>query len=169
LSQFIAQPPSRSYAPKFYETPNPLTLEDIEQRLSSRAYSNAEAFDKDLWQVFQAAKAWLTPQRNLDGYGDLLALQRLYQELTKGDGSDDAQSRPFAKATAATGKDQSSKTKDYFDSLQFKGELLKVGDWVHLPNHANPSKPIVGQIFTFSKRKACVLVCLTMLKSNGPI
>ena len=33
------------------------------------------------------------------------------------------------------------------EEVNYKGWKLKLGDWVHLSNPDDPSKPIVGQVF----------------------
>lgn len=40
-----------------------------------------------------------------------------------------------------------NREKVVYDRVHFKGQTYRVGDWVHLFNPSDPSKPIVGQIF----------------------
>jgi chromatin structure-remodeling complex subunit RSC1/2 len=44
---------------------------------------------------------------------------------------------------------QAPPTRDrtFVEEVNYKGWNLKVGDWVHLSNPDDPSKPIVGQVF----------------------
>jgi hypothetical protein len=103
-----------------------------------------------------------------------LPSQRLYHELTKrrsafdsidsGFGADD-KSRATSRPT--------TKDKIFLDGIRFKGEFLKtgallrffpllvlsphpdsllLGDWIHLLNPDDPSKPVIGQIWKTYKR-----------------
>jgi chromatin structure-remodeling complex subunit RSC1/2 len=49
---------------------------------------------------------------------------------------------------------RSSEEKIYYDSINFKGEELSAGDFVHLYNPSNPKLPIIAQIFSCYKKAA---------------
>lgn len=40
-----------------------------------------------------------------------------------------------------------SKDRTFMDEVHYKGWTLKLGDWVHLSNPDDPSRPIVAQVF----------------------
>ena len=40
-----------------------------------------------------------------------------------------------------------SRDRDFVDQISYKGSLYRIGDYVHLANPDDTSKPIVGQIY----------------------
>lgn len=105
-------------------------------------------------------------------FGDVLGAQRLYQELTKGAGLPSASVfSPSALASVQFGPGQlpskmqqteegeafwsvtlpsnrlSVSRKTYLENIQYKGEALEPGSFVHLYNPTAPKLPIIGQIF----------------------
>lgn len=136
----------------------------------------------DMLQLFENARRSFP----LGGkeYGEMLILQRLYQQLTRShpspsetngeasaasastvaaaaegaDASRNFSSMPFGPGQATAGVDGelttriSSKKKTFYEYLSFKGKTFRVGDWVHLMNPSDPSRPIVAHIFKVCKR-----------------
>ena len=50
-------------------------------------------------------------------------------------------------ATAITYHAPPTRDRTFVEEVNYKGWKLKLGDWVHLSNPDDPSKPIVGQVF----------------------
>jgi len=153
LCETLLRPPSAAFAPSFYQVlHDPLTLEVVESRLMSSQYRSAEAFDKDLNQIFANAKRWIDPVKQELIYGDVLTLQRIYHDATKGDG------------TQSDGRSDESKSasreRTPLESIHFKGQNLQVGDWVHVFNPSKPAKCTIGQIWKIFRKKEWE-ICLT--------
>ena len=49
--------------------------------------------------------------------------------------------------TAITHRAPPTRDRTFVEEVNYKGWKLKLGDWVHLSNPDDPSKPIVGQVF----------------------
>ena len=49
--------------------------------------------------------------------------------------------------TAITHRAPLTRDRTFVEEVNYKGWKLKLGDWVHLSNPDDPSKPIVGQVF----------------------
>ncbi|BGP37534.1 hypothetical protein JCM10450v2_001438 [Rhodotorula kratochvilovae] len=181
--------PDRAARPDYYQlVERPLSLNGIEANVNAGMYASPEAFDHDLHHLFSIAKLFIRPDSPGTVYSDLLVLQRLYQELTKqvspavrsaviddaaalssvGGGPGNVQ---HAKGDeSAIGADLKSRattrptTKDkvFLDGINFKGQVLKTGDWVHLLNPDNPGKPIIAQIWKTYKRPESAQRCLSV-------
>ncbi|GAA5949966.1 hypothetical protein JCM10213_004270 [Rhodosporidiobolus nylandii] len=174
--------------PDYYEAvTNPVSLDSIEEKIKSGAYPTPEAFDRDLHHLFEIMKIFIRPESGGTLYSDLMVLQRLYQELTKrrsalersshiddaaalssvggGPGNvkreDEPGSATDLKSRATTRP--TTKDKIFLDGINFKGDVLRTGDWVHLLNPDNPAKPIIAQIWKTYKRpdspQRCLSVC----------
>ena len=49
--------------------------------------------------------------------------------------------------TVITHQAPPTRDRTFVEEVNYKGWKLKIGDWVHLSNPDDPSKPIVGQVF----------------------
>ncbi|SCV72636.1 BQ2448_4173 [Microbotryum intermedium] len=174
-----------SERPEYYDqVDDPVALDTIEARVHARAYESPEMFDRDLFRLFENAKRFTRPGEANSEYADLVVLQRVYQELTKRvssltprpqnltlpalssvklgpgncEGKDPVDGEPKTAQTRISMKD-----KIFLDHINFKGQVLRVGDWCHLLNPENPAKPIIAQIFKVYKRmdspQRCLSVC----------
>ncbi|SCZ92634.1 BZ3500_MvSof-1268-A1-R1_Chr5-2g08052 [Microbotryum saponariae] len=174
-----------SERPEYYDqVDDPVALDTIEARVHARAYESPEMFDRDLFRLFENAKLFTHPGESNSEYADLVVLQRVYQELTKRvssltprpqnltvpalssvklgpgncEGKDPVDGEPKTAQTRISMKD-----KIFLDHINFKGQVLRVGDWCHLLNPENPAKPIIAQIFKVYKRmdspQRCLSVC----------
>lgn len=84
-------------------------------------------------------------------YGDVLTLQRIYHDATRLDG---ITAQEQTDSTLARNNNDADLV--LLKSVNFKGEVYKIGDWIHLYNENKPTKCIPGQIFKLYKRKECV-------------
>lgn len=156
----------------------PTSLQAITHRIVHCEYAQPALFEQDMLQLFSNARTWYgigTP-----GYKEMVTLQRLYQQLTPSkasmyDGanakhvkarSNDidlvdqrrARTNPadfFASSTYGPGNEPHTLHEPYklLDAAWFKGRMYRIGDWVHLMNPVDPSRPIVAQIFRVYKRR----------------
>ncbi|GAA6041769.1 hypothetical protein JCM8097_008324 [Rhodosporidiobolus ruineniae] len=165
--------------PDYYQSvPNPVSLNSIEGKVKDGSYASTEEFDRELHHLFESNKLVTRPETPGPAYSDLLVLQRLYQELTKrrspleraanadstalilgstsgGVGEGDLKSRATTRPT--------TKDKIFLDGINYKGDVLRTGDWVHIFNPDYPAKPVIAQIWKVYKRpdspQRCVTVC----------
>lgn len=145
-----------------------LNLDLVEAQLKSHAYSSMEAFDRHLYQLFlRAERAYQTDPDRLAG---IYVLKRLYQELTQGNGTQTLKdsfpvgtAKKLASVTMGPGNRSHlprndepvklrAKDKILLEGIHLKGDYLRIGDWVHLFNPDDPSRPIIGQIFNTYRR-----------------
>ncbi|KAH8834074.1 hypothetical protein DL96DRAFT_1703706 [Flagelloscypha sp. PMI_526] len=135
-----------------------MNIHIIEKRLFGplSGYASSEWFDQDFTLLFDIAR---NHYRDSPHFGHVLSLQRFYNSVTsptpyQNDSQfQTASARHFAHLLGGPGKAipnppilrHPSTSKDF---LCFKGSCLRVGDWVHLANPNNPSKPIIGLIFS---------------------
>lgn len=164
-----AVPPSPIIsATTLFEDLPALTLESIEDRVKAGTLSSLVSFDQELHQCFK--KAERTYATDLQRLGAVYMLRRLYQELTKGDGSVALEDtipvgscRKLSTVTMGPGNKYAlpknddqlklrAKDKIILDGIRYKSDVFKTGDWVHLSNPDNPARPIVGQVFHTYKR-----------------
>ncbi|PWN27824.1 hypothetical protein BDZ90DRAFT_232211 [Jaminaea rosea] len=155
----------------------PTFMADVEARISRQEYSDSRAFEVDLCQVFTTFRRG--HPLGTQEHGDICILQRLYQRMTRtlprSQTSDLAyvqnnlntrdsvfyySSVHFGPGHAQRGQQGTELTtrpvikgKIYYTHAFHKGIILKVGDWVHLMNPADPTKPTLAQVFKISKRE----------------
>ncbi|WFD19109.1 hypothetical protein MCAP1_001330 [Malassezia caprae] len=182
LSDPLEECPDRADNPEYYEQiARPTSLQAITHRIVHCEYALPALFEQDMLQLFSNACQWyglgtegygemttlqrlyneLTPSRGrlVDGSGT---------RHSKGRPSDiDLVSSQHAKAKAKAlqkfasspygpGNEPPRPVKQPkilpMDAAAFKGRNYHVGDWVHIMNPVDPSRPIVGQIFRLYKR-----------------
>ncbi|KAJ9475499.1 Chromatin structure-remodeling complex subunit RSC2 [Pseudozyma hubeiensis] len=178
LAELLEECPDPEVDPDFYEkVEKPTSLSAISQRIQEGEYLKATDFEMDMLQLFENARR-LHPI-GTQMYGDAVVLQRLYHELTRADPSKQEPITAEAVLAAAARADAtrhfssiphgplyasagshgdlttriSSKSKTYYEHLNLKGKAFRVGDWIHLINPSDPTKPIVAQIFKVLRRE----------------
>jgi chromatin structure-remodeling complex subunit RSC1/2 len=60
--------------------------------------------------------------------------------------------------TSTTHRIPPTRDRTFVEEVNYKGWKVKLGDWVHLSNPDDPSKPIVGQVFKCWKSESDDLV-----------
>ena len=158
------QPPTLGSVDKHIRTNKVPDPSDFDSELST-IFSNAR-----YWQTAGVSSS--DGEALPTFYGDVLGAQRLYQELTKSTGLPSASvMSPAALASVPYGpgqlptevrEDEDGNTvlyhdlpsnrvaatrKTHLESIQYKGEELELGMFVHLYNPTAPRLPIIGQIF----------------------
>lgn len=92
----------------------------------------------DLELMFNNAKEFNAPNSQI--YRDTVALQKLVSNIAA-----EEMKKPDS---AYQDPDISVKNARIpLDSIEYRGEVYRVGDWVHLSNLNDPSRPTIGQIF----------------------
>ena len=61
--------------------------------------------------------------------------------------ADEREGGGVSNGTAITHQAPTTRDRTFVEEVNYKGWKLKIGDWVHLSNPDDPSKPIVGQVF----------------------
>ncbi|KZV81764.1 hypothetical protein EXIGLDRAFT_685606, partial [Exidia glandulosa HHB12029] len=146
----------------------PLSIQLIEARARTKHYASAKDFDRDMARLFEKARRW--HEDDPTQYGKLLVCQRLYQELVAtlsthipstssnfasipaGPLSAQATQNPADPNIGMTSFEIATEGRVFTESVRYKGWTLRAGDWVHLMNPDDASKPIVAQVWkTFTK------------------
>ncbi|KAG8905231.1 hypothetical protein FRC01_008422, partial [Tulasnella sp. 417] len=145
----------------------PMSLALIENRVALRGYPAPKDFDMDMSRLFEKGRRWF--EEGSKDYGRILILQRLYQGLTSSSAAATALTRTsnqnfasipagpgFAKPLHSAGSTSQdavttyriqNKDRSFTDEIIFKGMTYKSGDYVHLMNPNDASRPVIGQIF----------------------
>lgn len=110
-----------------------------QDKVKQGMYPHGEAFDRDLAKIFSDARRWISRDDRLR-WGDTMAVQRLWQEITKVDSvllnPHSASSLPKSakKAGAATGVAMAPVTKAtkseriVLEYINFKGDTVRAGE-----------------------------------------
>ncbi|KAL0945642.1 hypothetical protein HGRIS_014795 [Hohenbuehelia grisea] len=151
--------PEDSGAVPYLSYSNPLSLKLIESRARHKSYQSAKDFDMDMMRLFEKARRYHEP--GSEAYGKVLLLQRLYQSLTSTSpphGPPYSSTSNFAALSAGPASpslaDETTMVQGVPPTLRaavlevrYKGLSIRVGDWVHLANPDDTSRPIIGQVF----------------------
>ncbi|EME78170.1 uncharacterized protein MYCFIDRAFT_33966 [Pseudocercospora fijiensis CIRAD86] len=127
--------PDKTVMPEYYaEIKNPMAYDQLKRKVKRKKYKTLEDFMADINLMFNNAKQY--NQDDSPIYKDAVALQveagKLYdQERAK---PDDAFADDEGKVPLPNG-------------ILHNGELYKVGDWVHIQNPNDLTKPIPAQIY----------------------
>ncbi|KAK3384811.1 hypothetical protein B0H63DRAFT_471677 [Podospora didyma] len=126
--------PDKAELPDYYGAiRNPVALDLIKKKHRRKKYHTVDQVLQDLELMFENAK-----QYNEDGsevYEDAVELQkqaRIIAEQEKAKPDDDF-------------RDEDGKLP--LASIEYRGQLWRVGDWVHIRNANDLTKPIVAQIY----------------------
>lgn len=166
------------FALRLTQITRPTSLQAITHRIVHCEYAQPALFEQDMLQLFSNARTWYgigTP-----GYKEMVTLQRLYQQLTPSKASmydgantkhvkarsndidlvDQRRARAsavdfFSSSAYGPGNEPHTLHEPHtlLDAAWFKGRMYRTGDWVHLMNPVDPSRPIVAQIFRVYKRR----------------
>ncbi|KAG0250955.1 hypothetical protein BG011_007954, partial [Mortierella polycephala] len=116
------------------EIARPIALDGIKKKINSGAYKTLESFEEDFDLMFENAK-----QYNAEGsdvYLDAEDLQQLFWKEIGKDGRGQAKHKNTRKHAKE------------LTQVEQNGETYRVGDFVHLKNDSDPSKPIIALIFS---------------------
>jgi chromatin structure-remodeling complex subunit RSC1/2 len=134
VRHFERLPDKAEYPAYFMEIKDPIALDTIKKKAKRKKYQSLEQFMKDLDLLFKNAQ-----QFNEDGSeiyqdaADLHAEALKLMEIEK--------ARPDDEYLMEDGR------RPLPAGILYKNELWKVGDWIHISNANDVTKPIVAQIY----------------------
>ncbi|PWN36587.1 uncharacterized protein FA14DRAFT_169572 [Meira miltonrushii] len=140
----------------------PTSLQQIETRVQTPGggFASSIDFEKAMMLLFKNGRRYFEPAT--ETYGNLLILQRMYQHLTQSVDSvtegieDEIISRNYTSNKYGPGQEGENRdagespTVGYQTNVarhHYKGMKIAVGNWVHLMNPTDPSRPIIAQVF----------------------
>jgi len=134
IRHFERLPDKAEYPAYFQEIKEPIALDTIKKKAKRKKYQSVEHFMKDIDLMFNNAKAF-----NEDG-------SEIYQDAVE----------LHAEAVKLAEIEKAKPDDEYLmedgrlplpNGILHKNELWKVGDWVHIQNPNDVTKPIVAQIY----------------------
>lgn len=135
---FEKLPDPKLYPEYYSQVAEPIALDIIRKNIKRRKYATVEMFLADMNLMFNNAKMF-----NADGsqvFKDAVILQQLMVQL-----AEEELKKPDS---VYQDPDSNSKTSRLpLDQVEHRGEIYKVGDWIHIANLNDPAKPTIGQIF----------------------
>ncbi|THC95460.1 hypothetical protein EYZ11_005054 [Aspergillus tanneri] len=127
--------PDKAIYPDYYvEIKEPIAIDIIKRKSKRKKYSSVDHFMRDMDLMFNNAKAYNQSESQI--YKDAVDLQveaRKLAELEK--------KKPDSQYLMEDGR------LPLPDGIFYKDELWKVGDWVHIQNPNDVTKPIVAQVY----------------------
>ncbi|KAK9481317.1 hypothetical protein V1514DRAFT_323523 [Lipomyces japonicus] len=136
---FERLPDGKQYPEYYREIAQPIALDIIKKKIKRRVYSSVEAYMEDMNLMFENAKRFNAEESQI--YRDTVKLQ----EVTNNVASEELK-RPDS-AFQDQESNQARVSRIPLDGIAHNGEVYKVGDWVHISNLNDPSRPTVAQIF----------------------
>ncbi|KAM0154753.1 hypothetical protein ACHAPC_008089 [Botrytis cinerea] len=126
--------PDKTNMPEYYqEVKNPMAMDLIKRQAKRKKYETVGEVLKDIELMFENAKAF-----NVEGsevYNDAVFLQNEARAL-----AEQEKNRPDEDFASEDGRIP-------LKEILYKGEMWKVGDWIHITNLNDVTKPVVGQIY----------------------
>ncbi|KFX92303.1 hypothetical protein V490_05440 [Pseudogymnoascus sp. VKM F-3557] len=128
------KPPDKTLFPEYYqEIKNPIALDMIKRKAKRKKYNSVDAVMKDLELMFDNAKEYNLEDSEV--YTCAVDLQREARIL-----AEQEKTKPDSAYVDEDGRLP-------LPEILHNGEIWKVGDWVHLQNPNDLTKPIVAQIY----------------------
>lgn len=134
ISHFDRLPDKAEYPEYYAEIKNPMAMDVVKKKIKRKKYTNIDQFMKDVELMFDNAKSYNADESQI--YIDAVELQ----EETRSFAADEKK-RPDSDFAQEDGRIPLP------DGILSNGELWKVGDWVHIINANDLTKPIVAQIY----------------------
>lgn len=126
--------PDKSVMPEYYqEIKNPIAMDVIKRKAKRKKYHSVDQALKDLELMFENAKEYNLEDSQV--YKDAVDLQREARII-----AEQEKKKPDSDFVDEEGKLP-------LPEILYNGEVWKVGDWVHLSNPNDVTKPIVAQIY----------------------
>lgn len=127
--------PDRAEYPHYYqEIKEPIAMDTIKKKAKRKKYNSLDHFMKDVELMFKNAMSY-----NVDGsaiYVDATALLDEARQLAEAE-----KAKPDEEYLLDDGRVPLP------NGIEYKGETWKIGDWVHIQNPNDVTKPIVAQIY----------------------
>lgn len=134
VRHFERLPDKAAYPDYFSEIKDPMAIDLIKRKSKRKKYNSVDHFMKDMDLMFNNAKAYNQVDSQI--YKDAAALQTEARKL-----ADQEKKKPDSEYLMEDGR------LPLPNGILHKGELWKVGDWVHIQNPNDVTKPIVAQIY----------------------
>lgn len=126
--------PDKAMMPEYYEEiKNPIAMDLIKKKAKRKKYQSVDQVVKDLDLLFENAKSYNLPDSDI--YKDAEQLLQEVQIL-----AEQEKKKPDSDFVDEDGRLP-------VKEILYNGELWKVGDWVHIINMNDVTKPIVAQIY----------------------
>ena len=127
--------PDKAERPDYYlEIKEPLAIEQIKRKAKRKKYRSVEHLLRDVDLMFNNCKSYNLEESQV--YKDAVALQSETHTLAK-----EELARPDKEFALEEGR------LPLPSGVMHDGELWKIGDWVHLQNPNDVTKPIVAQVY----------------------
>ena len=127
--------PDKAVMPEYYnEIKTPIAFDVLKKKLKRKKYTTLEQFMKDVDTMFENAKSYNQDESQI--YKDAVELQQEAHSLM-----DAEKAKPDTEYAMEEGRIPIP------GGILHNGELWKVGDWVHIQNPNDLTKPIVAQIY----------------------
>ncbi|KAL4805259.1 hypothetical protein BDV18DRAFT_140531 [Aspergillus unguis] len=127
--------PDKSVYPDYYiEIKDPVAIDIIKRKSKRKKYNSVDHFMRDMDLMFNNAKAYNQPDSQI--YKDAVDLQVEAKRLAEVE-----KKKPDSEYLMEDGR------LPLPDGILHKGEIWKVGDWVHIQNPNDVTKPVVAQIY----------------------
>lgn len=134
VRHFERLPDKGTYPDYYMEIKEPVAIDLIKRKSKRKKYQSVDHFMRDMNLMFNNAKAYNQPESQI--YRDAVDLQvesRKLAELEK--------KKPDSEYLMEDGR------LPLPDGILYKSEMWKVGDWVHIQNPNDVTKPVVAQIY----------------------
>ncbi|KAL8739215.1 MAG: hypothetical protein Q9181_000106 [Wetmoreana brouardii] len=127
--------PDKTAMPEYYqEIKEPIAIEIIKRKQKRKKYQSVDHFMRDIDTMFNNAKSYNQDESQI--YKDAVLLQNEAHKLAETE-----KSKPDDEYIMEEGR------LPLPNGILHNGELWKVGDWVHIQNPNDVTKPIVAQIY----------------------
>lgn len=127
--------PDKAEHPHYYvEIKVPLAIEQIKRKTKRKKYNSVDHFLGDMDIMFNNCKSYNEPDSSL--YQDAVALQQQTHKLASAE-----KAKPDTDFVMEDGR------LPLPDGIVHGGDVWKVGDWVHLQNPNDVTKPIIAQVY----------------------
>ncbi|KAL8675394.1 MAG: hypothetical protein Q9168_000225 [Polycauliona sp. 1 TL-2023] len=127
--------PDKVAMPEYYqEIKEPVAIEIVKRKIKRKKYQSVDHFMRDVDTMLNNAQSYNQDESQI--YKDAVLLQKETQQL-----ADVERSKPDADYVMEEGR------LSLPNGILHNGELWKVGDWIHIQNPNDVTKPIVAQIY----------------------
>ncbi|KAJ5937458.1 RSC complex subunit (RSC1) [Penicillium verhagenii] len=134
ITHFERLPDKAAYPDYYMEFKEPIAIDIIKRKAKRKKYNSVDHFMRDLDVMFDNAKAY--NQSDSQIYRDAVDLQGDARKL-----AEQEKKKPDSEYLMEDGRFPLP------NGILHRGELWKVGDWVHIQNPNDVTKPIVAQIY----------------------
>ncbi|OOF98509.1 hypothetical protein ASPCADRAFT_512767 [Aspergillus carbonarius ITEM 5010] len=134
VRHFERLPDKATYPDYYVEIREPIAIDIIKRKSKRKKYNSVDHFMRDMDLMFNNAKAYNQPESQI--YKDAVDLQLEARKLAEHE-----KKKPDSEYMMEDGR------LPLPDGILHKGELWKVGDWVHIQNPNDVTKPIVAQVY----------------------